>query len=110
MPRVPAIGFAPAANALHALAVKRPLRAPSGRPYLGWIAQFDFFGYGHTDQGPLNFFSRTTLQPRDPRVTFTASASWLTPQRMAWRDRVRRLSWFSWPWMSGRRGRRPRAG
>ena len=33
--------------------------------------------------GPPNFFSRTTLRPLGPSVTFTASASWLTPRRMA---------------------------
>ena len=36
--------------------------------------------------GPPNFFSRTTLRPLGPRVTFTASASWLTPRRIAWRE------------------------
>src|ERR1035441_7195475 len=36
--------------------------------------------------GPPNFFSKTTLRPFGPRVTFTASASWLTPRRIAWRD------------------------
>ena len=33
--------------------------------------------------GPPNFFSRTTLRPLGPRVTFTASASWFTPRRIA---------------------------
>src|SRR5205809_2568621 len=36
--------------------------------------------------GDPNFLSRTTLRPLGPRVTFTASASWLTPRRIAWRD------------------------
>src|SRR5215212_2879024 len=36
--------------------------------------------------GPPNFFSRTTLRPLGPRVTLTASASWLTPRRIACRD------------------------
>ncbi len=36
--------------------------------------------------GAPNFFSRTTLRPLGPSVTFTASASWLTPRRIAWRD------------------------
>src|SRR3954462_3396220 len=36
--------------------------------------------------GEPNFLSRTTLRPLGPRVTFTASASWLTPRRIAWRD------------------------
>src|SRR5262245_39877413 len=36
--------------------------------------------------GDPNFLSRTTLRPFGPRVTFTASASWLTPRRTAWRD------------------------
>src|SRR5205807_1392714 len=35
--------------------------------------------------GEPNFFSMTTLRPRGPRVTLTASASLLTPRRMAWR-------------------------
>src|SRR5690349_20188513 len=36
--------------------------------------------------GPPNFFSRTTLRPRGPSVTLTASASWLTPRRIACRE------------------------
>ena len=36
--------------------------------------------------GPPNFFSRTTLRPFGPSVTFTASASWFTPRRIAWRE------------------------
>src|SRR3954454_7382048 len=36
--------------------------------------------------GLPNFFSRTTLRPRGPRVTFTASANWLTPRKIAWRE------------------------
>ncbi len=36
--------------------------------------------------GPPNFFSRTTLRPRGPSVTLTASANWLTPRRIAWRE------------------------
>src|SRR3984893_12766389 len=36
--------------------------------------------------GPPNFFSRTTLRPFGPRVTFTASASWFTPRRIACRE------------------------
>src|SRR6478672_4095454 len=36
--------------------------------------------------GEPNFLSRTTLRPFGPRVTFTASASWLTPRSTAWRD------------------------
>src|SRR5215204_927425 len=36
--------------------------------------------------GEPNFLSRTTLRPFGPRVTFTASASWLTPRRIACRD------------------------
>ena len=36
--------------------------------------------------GEPNFLSRTTLRPLGPSVTFTASASWLTPRRIAWRD------------------------
>ena len=35
--------------------------------------------------GDPNFLSRTTLRPFGPSVTFTASASWLTPLRIAWR-------------------------
>src|SRR3981189_1300660 len=37
--------------------------------------------------GDPNFLSRTTLRPFGPSVTFTASASWLTPLRIAWRAR-----------------------
>src|SRR4051812_47735514 len=36
--------------------------------------------------GEPNFLSRTTLRPLGPRVTFTASASWLTPRSTACRD------------------------
>ena len=36
--------------------------------------------------GDPNFLSRTTLRPFGPSVTLTASASWLTPRRIAWRD------------------------
>src|SRR5438034_28390 len=36
--------------------------------------------------GEPNFLSRTTLRPFGPSVTFTASASWFTPRRIAWRD------------------------
>src|SRR5437660_499936 len=36
--------------------------------------------------GPPNFFSRTTLRPLGPSVTLTASASWLTPRKIAWRE------------------------
>src|ERR1051326_3495825 len=35
--------------------------------------------------GEPNFFSRTTLRPFGPSVTFTASASLLTPRRTRWR-------------------------
>src|ERR1700722_10601388 len=36
--------------------------------------------------GEPYFLSRTTLRPLGPSVTFTASASWLTPRRIACRD------------------------
>src|SRR5215467_5046565 len=36
--------------------------------------------------GEPNFLSRTTLRPLGPSVTFTASASWFTPRRIAWRE------------------------
>src|SRR6267142_5218263 len=36
--------------------------------------------------GDPNFLSSTTLRPLGPSVTFTASASWLTPRSTAWRD------------------------
>ena len=36
-------------------------------------------------RGEPNFLSRTTLRPRGPSVTLTASARRLTPRRMAWR-------------------------
>src|SRR6476619_5156409 len=36
--------------------------------------------------GDPNFLSRTTFRPLGPSVTFTASASWLTPRSTACRD------------------------
>src|SRR5689334_21004016 len=36
--------------------------------------------------GEPNFLLMTTLRPRGPSVTFTASASTFTPRRIAWRD------------------------
>src|SRR5579872_2539244 len=36
--------------------------------------------------GDPNFLSSTTFRPLGPSVTFTASASWLTPRRIACRD------------------------
>ena len=36
-----------------------------------------------TKDGEPNFFSMTTLRPLGPSVTFTASASTLTPRRIA---------------------------
>src|SRR5882762_6575904 len=36
--------------------------------------------------GDPNFLSRMTLRPLGPRVTFTASAKWLTPRRMPCRE------------------------
>src|SRR5450759_3386081 len=36
--------------------------------------------------GEPNFLSSTTFRPLGPSVTFTASASWLTPRRIACRD------------------------
>src|SRR5512145_3182642 len=36
--------------------------------------------------GEPNFLSRMTLRPLGPSVTLTASASWLTPRRIACRD------------------------
>src|ERR1700743_333985 len=36
--------------------------------------------------GEPNFLLITTLRPRGPSVTFTASASTLTPRRIAWRE------------------------
>ncbi len=36
--------------------------------------------------GEPNFLSRTTLRPLGPSVILTASASWLTPRRIAARD------------------------
>src|SRR4029079_51266 len=37
-------------------------------------------------RGEPNFLSRTTLRPRGPSVTFTASARRFTPRRIDWRD------------------------
>src|SRR5690242_6171296 len=36
--------------------------------------------------GDPNFLSRTTLRPLGPKVTFTASANWLTPRNTARRE------------------------
>src|SRR6059036_893095 len=36
--------------------------------------------------GDPNFLSRTTFRPLGPSVTFTASANWFTPRRIAWRE------------------------
>src|SRR5450755_2932261 len=36
--------------------------------------------------GPPNFFSRITLRPLGPSVTLTASATWFTPRRIACRE------------------------
>src|SRR5713226_6118868 len=36
--------------------------------------------------GDPNFLSSTTFRPFGPSVTFTASASWFTPRRIACRD------------------------
>src|SRR6266404_1154277 len=45
--------------------------------------------------GEPNFFSSTTLRPRGPSVTFTASASLYTPARIAWRDRSPCTTFFA---------------
>ena len=60
-----------------------PLRAPSGRPCFraGPCRSISLATVTPSlvMVGPPNFFSSTTLRPLGPRVTFTASASWLTP-------------------------------
>ena len=49
--------------------------------------QFDLFRDCHTIFGNCRpaklYYSRTTFRPRGPKVTLTASASWLTPRRIA---------------------------
>ena len=108
MPRLSAIGFAPAATFFEPsrmiacastvavvvpspamsdvlLATSRAMRAP--RFSTGSFRSISFA----TDTpslvmvGEPNFLSRTTLRPFGPRVTLTASASWFTPRRSACR-------------------------
>src|SRR6185295_15208425 len=45
--------------------------------------------------GDPNFFSRITLRPRGPSVTFTAFARLLTPRRIAWRDESPYVIWLA---------------
>ena len=109
MPRLMAIGFAPAVTALtpsRKIACARMVAVVVPSPATSDV--FDatsrticapMFSSGSFSSislatvtpslvmvGPPNFFSRTTLRPLGPSVTFTASASWLTPRRIACRE------------------------
>src|SRR5919107_18352 len=66
MPRFKAMGLAPAATVL----------TPSRKMACASTVMV----------GEPNFLSRTTLRPLGPSVILTASASWLTPRRIAARD------------------------
>ena len=109
MPRLRSIGFAPAttlrlpsrkiacastvavvvpspAMSLVLLATSRTIWAP-----MFSVASFSSISLATVTPslvmvGEPNFLSRTTLRPLGPSVTLTASASWLTPRRIAWRD------------------------
>ena len=105
MPRLIAMGLAPAATLFSALAIDR-LREDRrrggavagdvgrlgrdfahhlGAQVLEPVVQLDLLGDGHAvlrHVGPPNFFSRTTLRPLGPSVTRTASASLLTPAQV----------------------------
>ena len=106
MPRFRAIGLAPAATAFtpsrkidwaRMVAVVVPSPATSvvleATSRTIWAPMFSSGSFSSISLatvtpslvmvGPPNFFSRTTLRPLGPRVTFTASASWLTPRRIA---------------------------
>ena len=106
MPRLSAIGLAPAATALtpsrkmdwaRMVAVVVPSPATSlvleATSRTIWAPMFSSGSFSSISLatvtpslvmlGPPNFFSRTTLRPLGPRVTFTASASWLTPRKIA---------------------------
>src|SRR5213080_690017 len=106
MPRLSAIGFAPAATVFtpsrkiawaSTVAVVVPSPATSevfdATSRTIWAPMFSSGSCSSISLatvtpslvmfGPPNFFSRTTLRPLGPRVTLTASASWLTPRRIA---------------------------
>src|SRR4051812_542603 len=106
MPRFSAIGFAPAATLrmpswTSAWASTVAVVVPSPATSLVLVATFlascaPRFSYGSSRStsramvtpslvivGTPNFLSMTTLRPRGPRVTLTASASWSTPRSSA---------------------------
>ena len=106
IPRLMAIGFAPAVTALtpsrkiacaRIVAVVVPSPATSevfdATSRTIWAPIFSSGSFSSISfatvtpslviVGAPNFLSRTTLRPLGPRVTFTASASWLTPRRIA---------------------------
>ena len=110
MPRLSAIGFAPAATLrrpsrtsawARTVAVVVPSPATSSVFFATSLtSSAPIFSYGSSSSislametpslvivGAPHFFSRTTLRPRGPRVTLTASASWFMP-----RSRPRRAS------------------
>src|ERR1700746_775226 len=57
--------------------------------------------------GDPNFLSRTTLRPLGPSVTFTASASWLTPRSTARREGSPSTSVLPLPFVSRGQVSRP---
>ncbi len=110
MPRLSAIGFAPAATLrrpsrtsawARTVAVVVPSPATSSVFFATSLtSSAPIFSYGSSSSislametpslvivGAPHFFSRTTLRPRGPSVTLTASASWFMP-----RSRPRRAS------------------
>ena len=60
-----------------------------GAHVLERILQLDFFRDRHAvfgDGRSAEFLLENDVAALGPRVTFTASASWLTPRRIAWRE------------------------
>ena len=109
MPRLTSIGFEPAVTALtpsrkiacaRTVAVVVPSPATSevldATSRTSWAPMFSRGSFSSisfatvtpslVERGEPNFFSRTTLRPLGPSVTFTASARALTPRRICWRQ------------------------
>jgi hypothetical protein len=73
----------------HVGGLRRHFAHHLGAHVLKRILQVDLFGHRHAvfgDGGPAEFLFEHDVAPAGPRVTFTASASWLTPRRIAWRE------------------------
>src|SRR6185436_1594890 len=68
------------------LATSRTMRAPRFSMGSGTSISFATVTPSFVIVGDPNFLSMTTLRPLGPSVTLTASASWLTPLRIACRD------------------------